>query len=463
MKKTAGLIVLIVILLFGTGVLAKEKFIIERESVEKFSIIAQTTSGYENEIHTYETTNSFEIDYIINTLNSLNYTEKEKQQLYWYSNRTAQTYRIYELTVTYNDGSKLKFHIVDEEIWDKNNLQYRYEHYGHGSWYDYRIFLILIQGLNEKQINLKSGISFERSEWSGKYINEAIERGLLSPMHQNDYTKNITRLEAVQLLYDLSNEYHRIAYDKPFNDIADKGVDVFYLLEIINGKESGKFYPFEFLTREEMAKIVGKNLEYEERENGFPNAVFDCELNYADTNEISDWAIDGVKAVTANNLMQGNEKGEFEPQKTITKEEFITMLLRLSNLKDSTQNKLFEDVFGFELPQNSKIVNYHYSDEDKDLYLAAKVLIQEEDLEDVRKLLQENFKNSPYYPEDITLKTTPISQNKAAYSWWVLKNLEDCDGIYHGIKDGKWLKSVEEWAFIHNDPWNFYYLYITHE
>ena len=56
------------------------------------------------------------------------------------------------------------------------------------------------------------------------------------------------------------------------------------------------------------------------------------QLQYNDKEQISDWAIESVEAVTALGLMQGDENGSFKPKDNITKEQVIVTLLKLNDI-----------------------------------------------------------------------------------------------------------------------------------
>lgn len=113
-----------------------------------------------------------------------------------------------------------------------------------------------------------------------------------------------------------------------FEDTNDIAVKNLYSLGIINGKKDIDFAPYDSITREELAKILSRTYSYLYKDD-----VKNSDLTYLDKDSISSYAVDDVKKVTQLGLMKGNENNEFEPQKTITKEEVIVTLLRMSDLK----------------------------------------------------------------------------------------------------------------------------------
>lgn len=88
------------------------------------------------------------------------------------------------------------------------------------------------------------------------------------------------------------------------------------------------FCPYDLITREEFAKILSNTYTFIKNET-----VLDSnKILYKDQNKISDWAMESVSKMTSLGMFKGNENDEFEPQNSITKEEVIVTILRLSNI-----------------------------------------------------------------------------------------------------------------------------------
>ena len=90
-----------------------------------------------------------------------------------------------------------------------------------------------------------------------------------------------------------------------------------------------EFCPYDFITKEELAKLlsntyhlISKNISSET-----------VKLLYKDEGNISDWAVEYVSNMTDAGIFIGNENGEFEPQKNISKEEVVVVLNRLYDMK----------------------------------------------------------------------------------------------------------------------------------
>ena len=170
------------------------------------------------------------------------------------------------------------------------------------------------------------------SEWAEGYVDTAIKDGLLPPKFQNNYTKDITRLEYCQLVdnFLFVNKGQSIRDNNlkpPFTDVEDSSVTVLWNNGIINGKSETQFCPYDFITREELATILKRIYGFmgNDRSNAGDGILFD------DNAEISEWAKDSVSFVSSHGIMIG-ANNKFRPKDYSTKQETIITLVRLSDM-----------------------------------------------------------------------------------------------------------------------------------
>lgn len=83
------------------------------------------------------------------------------------------------------------------------------------------------------------------------------------------------------------------------------------------------FEPEQPITREEAAYALWKAYQVKPQEAP--------EKSYKDQEQISSWAIEGVKALSSWDYMQGTPEGKFMPQGTLTRAEVVTMLQNLTS------------------------------------------------------------------------------------------------------------------------------------
>ncbi len=87
---------------------------------------------------------------------------------------------------------------------------------------------------------------------------------------------------------------------------------------LVKGYADGTIRPDQKISRAEMITILVRGLEMP-TENGF-------KLNYADLNQIPDWAVPYVKTATSNGLVKGDANNRFAPQKNASRAEVATVL-----------------------------------------------------------------------------------------------------------------------------------------
>ncbi len=113
--------------------------------------------------------------------------------------------------------------------------------------------------------------------------------------------------------------------------------------------------------------------------------------------------------------------------------------------------------FNFKLPSSSKIINYKYYSMGG--YFDAKILIDTQAVESIKKSLVEYFKNEYIIKNDDEI---PNFQNSC--DWWDLdkKNIESCYNIMIFGENEFSPKTRDVWAFITNEKDGQCYLYISY-
>ena len=159
----------------------------------------------------------------------------------------------------------------------------------------------------------------------------AMQYGLISTEYGNKpYTDAITRSDfinvAVNIYTTITAENVTSGAYSPFVDTDNVFPNMAYYVGIISGDGEGHFYPMNFITREEMCKVITSTLSaagvlgpY------FPSTgVFD---DIQDSWQISDWARDYVAFMLDNDLMAGYE-GLFKPLDYVSREEAAIIAYR---------------------------------------------------------------------------------------------------------------------------------------
>ena len=115
----------------------------------------------------------------------------------------------------------------------------------------------------------------------------------------------------------------------PFTDVDKDERELAYLYEngIIKGKSATEFYPNDSISREEAAAILCRliNIIY---------PGWDATAQYfdfADSGQISDWAMNDIQVICNMGIMQGVGDNRFAPKELYTTEQAIATLVRVYN------------------------------------------------------------------------------------------------------------------------------------
>jgi hypothetical protein len=119
------------------------------------------------------------------------------------------------------------------------------------------------------------------------------------------------------------------AFAGTFEDVTgdyETAVDALSALGVINGYEDGTFRPEKTITRAELAKILVEAL-------GYGNLVAGANSSFADTQ--GHWANGYVAIAAGTGLVVGYPDGTFQPDKTVTYDEALTMVVRALGYTDA--------------------------------------------------------------------------------------------------------------------------------
>ncbi len=113
---------------------------------------------------------------------------------------------------------------------------------------------------------------------------------------------------------------------------------------IVTGDSAGRFRPDRAITREEMAVLLARAFEYENRRSGSDGgegSPLDTETGqpaqerYTDGERISAWARDAVARLTASGVVRGRPDGRFAPHEAASRAEAVQALYNLAETAES--------------------------------------------------------------------------------------------------------------------------------
>lgn len=168
--------------------------------------------------------------------------------------------------------------------------------------------------------------------WSFQDISEAYAQGLVHGVSATALAPNdpVTRAQGVQFLCNLEKADVSGCTPCTFADVDQKewyagAVNWATENTLVQGYSEQVFGVKDPLTREQFAKIV---VSYLENLRGYRLEA--SELPYTDVEAISDWAVEPLKKAQGIDLFKGYPDGSFSPQNTITREQAVVLMVRLS-------------------------------------------------------------------------------------------------------------------------------------
>lgn len=166
------------------------------------------------------------------------------------------------------------------------------------------------------------------SPWAESEVEKAFEIGILDENVNYDYIKNITREGFGELIFnycDVISDVPTAAYtENAFVDTDNEHIVYLNAMGIIKGKSETEFAPNDLLTREEAATIISRLI------NTFYANVDVTELyfEFADSIEVSDWAMNHIQRICNMGIMNGVGDNRFAPQENFTTEQAAATLVR---------------------------------------------------------------------------------------------------------------------------------------
>ncbi|MBR5515229.1 MAG: S-layer homology domain-containing protein [Clostridia bacterium] len=170
--------------------------------------------------------------------------------------------------------------------------------------------------------------------WFYAAVNKICELGIMNGTGEDTFSPYdaVSRAMAVQVLYKTSAESYE--YSPIFADVKE---DAWYAEAVCWAKDKGiatgvsesAFDPSSLMTREQLACFI--NRYYTAYGYGALNDSLD---EYADMNNVSDWAKDSVKNMYEYGIMTPRVHNFFYPEATVSRAEFATFILNMIGEKD---------------------------------------------------------------------------------------------------------------------------------
>lgn len=178
--------------------------------------------------------------------------------------------------------------------------------------------------------NKTSDESDYKDHWAKEYIEKVLDKNLMGLKSGKFYPdKKATRIELVKALAKMQNVSPKDYNEKIFKDLDKDSDDNGYVIwanknGIIYGYEDDEFKKDREISREEVAAILNRYVE----KLGIERKEFK-DIDFKDSEKISDWAKDEVKKAVNRGLFEGRDNGEFAPKDNITRSEISRVIVNL--------------------------------------------------------------------------------------------------------------------------------------
>ena len=159
---------------------------------------------------------------------------------------------------------------------------------------------------------------------SYQIIPEALLSFFSNSIRRDEFTAILmsTYNEACQNYQTFSNQKQPFSdtQDSPYFDYIKKA----YIMEIIRGNTETTFCPQDFITREDIATIISRFIKLV-----YPDETLKLEINIADKEDISSYALDAVQFCSSNKIMNGTGNGFFSPKVFLTRQEAMVIMYNI--------------------------------------------------------------------------------------------------------------------------------------
>lgn len=160
------------------------------------------------------------------------------------------------------------------------------------------------------------------SSWAEASVDNLKLYGIISEQAVYQYKSEITREQFCEIIYVIVK---KLDANKLSTEITDKFVDadnkkILALSELglINGTSINEFSPSELITREASTVVIARLINLFDFENSDISRH-----EFSDRSLISIWAVDSVRIVASQGIINGSGNNMFNPKKNLTYEQTL--------------------------------------------------------------------------------------------------------------------------------------------
>ena len=173
------------------------------------------------------------------------------------------------------------------------------------------------------------------SDWAKESVDKAKSLKIINDDVVYPYRMSITREKFCELIYNYCSMVGELVVDDghiAFKDTDNVKVQILNAMGIINGKSSTEFAPNDLLTREEAATILFRMINAVHPDWAAHQVYYE----FADSKDISDWAMDSIQTICNMGIMEGVGNNKFAPKDIYTTEQAIATIVRVYNAAEAS-------------------------------------------------------------------------------------------------------------------------------
>ena len=177
--------------------------------------------------------------------------------------------------------------------------------------------------------------------WASEQLTYAVEKGILKGDDKGNLNpdQSVKRSEFAALLVRALKLSPKSANSIEFKDVKESHwfyneVKLATQYGLVKGKAANVFKPNDNITREEMAVMIKRAVDYYGYDSLSLNLYFD------DSKAISSWAADDIKHILSLGLMSGISEKQFAPKENTTRAQAVTVLKRFLEINPKNPIKI---------------------------------------------------------------------------------------------------------------------------
>ena len=233
-----------------------------------------------------------------------------------------------------NDGLGSAIYLDEVSVTPRGNGNYDWSKYVPRDKTKTQDYIPADDGFSTPQPEKNTDFSDTKNHWARNSISTLASSGYVQGMGDGTFApeSKVTRAQFITMALNLfgfqQSSYKGIYSDVSANQWFANTIQTAYELGFVdeNMTSGGKFKPDNPITREEAAFIISKAAKRKKADSSGQAATF------TDEGEISGWASQYVKDVSAYGIVGGYPDGSFGPKKNITRAEAATMIFRTVEL-----------------------------------------------------------------------------------------------------------------------------------